>query len=350
MKFVYGSEEGFYNFFNGLKKNDNIAVLGHDDLDGIVSVVMMKHILDSKGLKVGYVDFLTLKPGMFTRKIDELKSKNITKVFILDVAADTVDFEGLVELNKVFDVFLLDHHPINPKIKGFDKILKVSDGFCIGYVLFKFGGQICPMNDFHFLACATVISDVSYANSKECFDFVKKSYPDFVSERALEIEPGKFAHLVSLATIYFKDNLNKIYEFILENRTDELKKHAQIIEKEIDYWASKFKQEAEFYPEKKLYIYYFNPKYNLSSILSTKLSFMNLSYTIILLSNLNGDTNHIRINGRSNGGVYDLNALFKKSIVGLDDAIAGGHTRASGGRILRKDLEKFKQNLLKNLS
>lgn len=349
MKFVYGSEKDFYDFFNELKSEDKIAVLGHDDLDGIGSVVMLKHILESKGFNLSYVDFLTLKPEMFQTKIKELRSKKINKIFILDVSGDTVDFDGFVELRKNFDVFLLDHHPINLKIKGFDNILKVKDEFCVGYVIFELGKKICDMKKFNFLACVTIISDVSYRNSETCFDFVKKHYPNFVKEKALESEPGKFANLVSLAIIYFKKDLKKVYELILENKTNELKKYAEIVDNEISFWTTKFKKEAEFYSEKHVYIYYIKPKYNIASIMTTNLSFDDNSCSFIILSDLNEDKNYIKISGRSNGNIRDLNELFKKSIKRLDNAIAGGHTQASGGRIMKKDIEIFKKNILNNI-
>ncbi len=43
-----------------------------------------------------------------------------------------------------------------------------------------------------------------------------------------------------------------------------------------------------------------------------------------------------------------MNALVQKGIKGLKDAVVGGHLRAAGGSIRKKDIDKFKENLLRD--
>ena len=42
-----------------------------------------------------------------------------------------------------------------------------------------------------------------------------------------------------------------------------------------------------------------------------------------------------------------MNLLMKEGIKGLENATGGGHVHASAAKFLKKDLEKFKENLLK---
>jgi len=39
---------------------------------------------------------------------------------------------------------------------------------------------------------------------------------------------------------------------------------------------------------------------------------------------------------------------MKKGIEGLENSTGGGHAKAAGAKIMKKDLEKFKRNILKN--
>ena len=41
-----------------------------------------------------------------------------------------------------------------------------------------------------------------------------------------------------------------------------------------------------------------------------------------------------------------MNKLMKKGVSGLENATGGGHVPAAGGRFMKKDLEKFKENIL----
>jgi len=41
-----------------------------------------------------------------------------------------------------------------------------------------------------------------------------------------------------------------------------------------------------------------------------------------------------------------MNKLMKKGTEGLENATGGGHIPAAGGRFMKKDLQKFKENIL----
>ena len=56
-----------------------------------------------------------------------------------------------------------------------------------------------------------------------------------------------------------------------------------------------------------------------------------------------------KISARNQSGKVDLNELMKKAIYGLKDATGGGHKQSSAATFMKKDLEQFKENLLRSL-
>ena len=62
-RYVLGSEQMFYDFVNSLSKKDKIGVITHIDLDGLASGIFMQKILESKGLKVQFIEFVNYNPG-----------------------------------------------------------------------------------------------------------------------------------------------------------------------------------------------------------------------------------------------------------------------------------------------
>ena len=66
--------------------------------------------------------------------------------------------------------------------------------------------------------------------------------------------------------------------------------------------------------------------------------------TFIVVSYQDGN---IKISARNQSGNVDVKELMKKGVKGLDASVAGGHVRASGANIRKKDLSKFKENILR---
>ena len=119
--------------------------------------------------------------------------------------------------------------------------------------------------------------------------------------------------------------------------------------KEIDRLVANFQKTAEFFPDKKLYFYRIkNPKFNIGSIVSTILSLKQQDCTFVIIYDIVDQKEFLRINLRNQSGSRDLNELIKNSVKGLENAGGGGHPKASGGRIMKKDLERFKKNILAN--
>jgi len=342
MKFILGSEKTFSDYIDSIDENDKIGILSHNDLDGMASVIFLEKILEAKGLKASFVDFLSFKIGMFSEPSEKMKKLGVAKVFLTDLNVDNSDFEGFEKFREEFDVLLIDHHPINPKLKSHKNIIKTQGSDCIAYVMYNFGKDYFDVEDWDWLICPTMIEEFSFKNNKENLDFLKKKYSDVKDYDPFDSEPGRVSREISYAVKYFKD-ARKIYLLLKERDLEEIKKVSKLVDGEVNKFIEVYEKEAEFYKEKNIYFYYGHPKYDVGSIVATALS-KKLPSTIAFAAPSNDYM--LRISFRNNSGTADVSALVKKGVEGLKNATGGGHAPAASAGIRKEDLEKFKENIL----
>jgi single-stranded DNA-specific DHH superfamily exonuclease len=345
MKFLSGSKKEFLDFLEGISQKDRVAILSHNDLDGIASAVFLEEILKSKGIRHSLKKFLDYKNGMFMEITHELDKKNINKIFILDIAADQTDSKGFEKLRKKFDVFLIDHHPMNPRLRNKQRILKTESSDCASFIIYELGDNLFDRKKWAWLISSAMISDMSY-KKRENLEFIKRLCPDITSKDIFDSYPGKIENIISFALIYYKSknlNLNKVYLKIKNKKIRELSRYSGVIKKEINKNLSNFRKKSEFYPEKKIYFFTFNSKFDIGAILSTLISLEDDKGIFIITRN-SGE--FITIHARNQSKNEDMGKLLKKGIEGLKNSNAGGHAAAAGGRIMKKDFKKFKENIL----
>ncbi len=347
MKYIIGNKQEFLNFFNSISEKDKVGILTHTDLDGISSAIFLEEILNSKNIEVKFIDFLNYKKGMFDSIFSELREKKITKLFLTDLSADGTDLDNFERLRMEFDVFLIDHHPVNPLLKDKRNIIKTPSSDCTALTIYRMGSDIKNLRKFSWLVCAAIVAEVSY-NNEGNLKFIQEFYPGITLGNIRDSVPGEIAKKVSSSIIYYRGDLKKVYDIVKMEKLEELNKAHEIIEVEIEKEMDKFKKEAEFFPEKKLYFYYSSPEFNIASVISSILSFKNPDKTIIFASDTEGG--FVKLSARNQSGEVDLNTLLKKSVEGLENAVAGGHRKAAGGSLMKKDLEAFKENILRNIN
>jgi len=342
MKFLIGNEQVFLGFLDSIKKEDKIAILTHTDLDGIASSIFLEKILESKGLKVSFLDFFGYKPGMLDDLSIKLNKKNITKVFLTDLNVDGNDLVGFEKLRKNFNILLIDHHPPNPNLETHVNIIKNHSEDCSAWVLYNFAKKFFNICEWNWLVCAAMVEEWSFKDNDN-LEFLKSKCKDIKDEDPFDSEPGRISEEISYALKFNKD-AKKIYNSIKKNDMKEIKRTSAIVSKEIDKNIAKFKENAEYYKDKNLYFYYGKPKFDIGNIVATKLSKQNKG---IYCYASNIDNKRIRISFRNNLGEEDVSEIVKNGIKGLEDAEGGGHKRASALSIRTQDLEKFKENTLK---
>lgn len=345
MEFLIGNEKEFFNFVNSINSKDKVVILTHTDLDGIASGVFLEKILASRKIKIEFIKFIQYSSGLLKKIFKEIQSKEITKLFILDFNADTEE-NGLDDFELIrssIDTFLIDHHPSSPNLKNKRNILKTKSTDCASLALYTIGKEYLKEKFYQELVCSAMITDFSFKD-QDNLNFINNIYPDF-KENSLNSFIGKRADMLSLALIYFKSKLIKPYRLIKKNKINELEKYSSEVQTEIARIINEFETKKEYYKEKDIYFYYFESKFGISSYVSTELSIRYPTKTFIIASNRDKDL--FSLSARNQSGDQDMAVLLRKGIKDLSNATAGGHFKASGGSILKKDLNKFKENLLK---
>jgi single-stranded DNA-specific DHH superfamily exonuclease len=336
-------KQDFLNFIKSISKKDKIAIFTHNDLDGIASAIFIEEILVKRKSKIEIIDFLEYRKDMLIEVLKKLRKANITKVFILDVNVDNIDLDSFEKLRKEYDVLFIDHHPINPKILDRKNIIKTDTEDCVALTVYRYGKRLFNRRKWNWLLGPTMVTEFSTKKPNN-MKFLKTISPKVKKDKLSESIPGKLAKKIGSLLIYFDKNLKKAYTLIKEKDLSEVEKIHEIVSKEVNRCVKKYLTETEFFPEKNLYFYYINPKFNISNIVTTIVSLKNPEKTCIGLSG--SGKNFIRISARNQSGKENMDSLMKKGIKGLKNASCGGHVKASGARIMKKDLGKFKENIL----
>lgn len=337
---IYGKEEYFFEYLNKLQKKDRIAIITHIDLDGIASAILMKEILKQKKMKVSSISFVNYEKGMFEEAEKQFK-KRTNKIFVLDINLDT-DYEGFKKLKERYGIFVIDHHPSEI---AEENIIRTRTEDCATFTLFEIAKKEFDLKKMEWLVCSTMISDFSYV-VPENFQFIKEHYPNIKQEDVLNSEPGEMSKKISSALIYFKNKEKKVFDFVNKGKFKKLNRYYELIEKEIQRGIENFKKEAEFFPAKNLYFYYSTPKFSIGSVITTILSSKETEKSFVFVSDIEGEPEYVKASSRNQSGKENMNLLMKQGINKLENAVAGGHIKASGAKFLKKDLNQFKINLL----
>jgi len=116
------------------------------------------------------------------------------------------------------------------------------------------------------------------------------------------------------------------------------------VQEEINNVVDNWRNYAEIYENKKLVFLELKTKFAVKSPVSTILGIRNPHYTFIIMRRKG---NFINISFRREDGKVDCGKLAMFATKNLENAGGGGHAPAAGASIMTKDLEKFKEKVLK---
>lgn len=346
MKYLLGNEKIFYDFVKSIKKEDKVAIISHNDFDGVAAIVFLEKILNSQKIKSDLIYFSTYSEDMFDKHFEEMKKKKISKVFVVDIQADNAAPKGFENLRNDFDVFWIDHHPL---IEGssYEKTLKTSTPDCTTLVLFNLAEHYFDISDLNWIVCAGIVADWGFRNP-ENMNYVKKLYPNFNENDLKTSEIGKIVIIVNDSLIYYRHKEKKVFDALMKKDLASLEKVAKEVDKELQKVVDNYFKKAEFYPKKDLYFHYENPKFHLVSSVSSIVSMKDFGKTFIFASDI--ENGIVKISARNQSGKVDLGKLMKKCIEGFDSSVGGGHIYAASASFMKKDLQKFKERLLNNIN
>ncbi len=344
MKFLMGHEKDFWNFVDSIKKEDKVAIISHNDLDGLASAFLLEKLLDFKKIKPKLIEIIDY--GDLENCFVKCKKEGINKILLSDIYADgRDDIAFFINAFRDFDLFMIDHHPINPKIRNIKNIIKTETPFCATLIIYSLMKHYFDPSDSDWLLEAALVADRSYF-AEENLKLLQIKHPSITEKNIMELIPGELMQTIGAAIIYYADDLKKVYNFLKEKNIKSMEKARKEIDKEFKKWTNEFKKNAEFYETKKILFFYGAPKFGITSAICTTLSIENPNKVIVFVSDSQREPGKCKVSARSNSGEVDVNILLQKSVRGLESAMAGGHKKASGGTFLKKDLEKFKKNLV----
>ena len=159
MEFIHGNKKVFETFIKNINVKDKIALISHNDVDGIVSAFLLHEYLVKKGFNVSLKKFMTYKKNFMGDLIKELKENGITVVCITDLQVDSDDFEGFKKLSLEVDTLLLDHHPLHNNKDEYEKlhVIKCPSSHSTGYMVYNLGQEILSEDYFEELMFASLI-------------------------------------------------------------------------------------------------------------------------------------------------------------------------------------------------
>lgn len=341
MEYIVGNKQDFFSFIDSISKEDNIGIITHTDLDGFASAIFLEEILSTKGIEISHISFLNYKKNMFNKIEGELKQKQITKIFILDIGADS-EKESLEDLRKKFEVFFIDHHPFNEEIDNRKNIIKTHSHNCAAMIMHDLGKEFFEIEKWKWLISATMISEWSHRN-EENLSLLKEWYPEIEEKEITQTYPAEIAKKINSAIIFHETDLKKIYEIVKKQDIYKIEEVHEIIIKEIEKEMKEFETKAEYISEKNLYIYKIKSKYPIASTIGTSLARKNHDKVYLIITERE---EIIKISARNQGTGKNMNKLLKKGITGIENSMAGGHHFASAAKIPKKEWTTFKKNIL----
>lgn len=332
MKLIAGQEKRFYEFMSNLNEKDKIALISHCDSDGVTSAVLASKVLG----KIDYLCFSSYGSGVMPELVKELKKRKINKTIFTDLAID-IEKASILELEKFSEILIIDHHLLDFDLNSPRTVmLKAQSEYPACYMCYYLFSKIQKLDSW--IAALGIIADRPHiynaSNSGNVFKDYGMAGSGNLNDLSIRLQS---------TIIYFRDDLNKVYEMLMNAKSTEdldLGKYYEIVDKEFHFWLDKYKKEKEVHGN--LTIFYLEPKYSVKAMLINKISAENREIFVFISKK----SKNMEASCRTIGEL-SADRLMKESIKGIPNSFAGGHFHAAGANIPQEYLARFKENLIK---
>jgi single-stranded DNA-specific DHH superfamily exonuclease len=352
----------FEDFILNLKKKDKIAIIHHTDPDGICSAVIMNKIVEK--IRKKPIDFIISQESVLIQKsiLDQLKNKRINKLIITDICVDQYNSSKLKKIAKFAEIVILDHHKLYKNLNS-KKIIHIkpqlityradSSAYCVSKLCFDFGSKITDLQSIDWVAAVGIIGDCTFDYWKPFMDSVFKKYNIKRNKNIFKNVLGEIAELIFFTVAYDVNKTSLCYNVLNNSRNykdllhSKLQKYRKEIRKEINYWKNNVEELAEVYSKQELIFDFIKPRYPIKAVISTFLGYKYPNKTIIIAEDMN--KNFIQLSARRRDYKVAVNDLLENALKGLHGANGGGHVTSAGGKLKKKDIFTFKENILRIL-
>jgi len=353
--------------------NEKTAIVYDTDGDSIGSAVIIAKTIKRlfnyipQAFPINHVLF-ALDKGIF----NEVNKRKIKNIIIVDISVDE-EPEYILNIAKKAKILILDHHQIHKDMNKFNNILHVNPHFwdskvepfkyCVSKLTYDICSKLLDIKDLAWLAGLGIINDYCGEEWKDFLNKVYEKYPILKQGKepySFDSNLGLINHIITSGYYHSGIKGGKMaYEAcleasspldLLEAKTPKakiLKKFYDKVQIEINEIINNWKRYSEIYEDKKLVFLELKTKFSIQSPISTMLGIRNPNYTFIIFKK-KGDL--IRISLRREDGKINCGRLAEIATKSLKNANGGGHVPAAGCHIMTKDLEKFKENVLRYLS
>lgn len=319
-----------------------------NDPDGLCSFILLqKYLGRGKGIPVKSA---FLEKNYF-KKINEL---NPDSIFILDIPAVSEEFfEEIKKIN--LPVIWIDHHntektKVPDFVNYYNPLLGKNFLSSTTYLCY----EVAKKKEDLWLVIAGSVSDNFVPDAYEDF---KKNYSDLCidSEDAFEIlynsRIGVIAHLLNCGLKDRTTNVVKMIKFlikvkspyeILEKNSENREMHEkyQIINKKLKKFLEQAEEQAKF--SDKLIFFEYGGDTSMSAEISNSLKYL-FPGRIIFVAYASESNSFANISGRGANVKKFLEDVFKQG--NFENSRGGGHENAVGAKIMKRDLNKFKEIL-----
>lgn len=331
-----------------LEKAQNPVFFFDNDNDGLCSFLILRRFL-GRGKGVAVKSFPDMN-AEYAKKVSEL---NADYVFILDKPIVSQEFFEETKLLNV-PIVWIDHHEVQIKIPKFvnyynPSLKKSNKNEPVTYLCYN----VTKRKEDLWLAVIGCISD--RFSPKFYSEFVKL-YPDLSikSNEAFDIfyrsQIGNLAKMFNFALKDTTSNVVKMIKFLIDaknpydvieenNKNREMHLRFKQVYQKYEKLIEKAKSLAD---NSKLLFFQYGGDLSISADLSNELTYLFPDKIIVVIRAI-GVKASISMRGEK------IRDLFLNSIKGLENATGGGHENAIGGQIRIDDIEKFRENLEKEI-
>lgn len=325
-------------FLERINKNDNVAIITHNDMDGLCSGMLFRNFCIQRGCKFS-VFFLNYG----VNKISDFDLGKFNKILVSDLAPGLIC--GEMDFMSDKKILYVDHHQDDPNFPISEDILELrttSEGYIpSSRTCFELTGK--ENKDIQWISVVGVLGDMGhlYEINKE---FLEKFYE--YSGKSFEVCLDATKKLNSVI-IYFSPKVEEAFEKFIELKSiedvNQLSEYSKEVAEEFMRLGSDFARNHRVFG--KIIYFEIESKFTgIKSALVTSLCSERPENVFVFVSSKNNGNG---ISARNASKKYDVSKILKKCAEGLKNSSAGGHKSAAGAFIMKEDLDKFKENLTK---
>lgn len=341
------------DFLKEIKPTDGVVIIFNNDEDGICSCALITKVLDKIGCKKPYI--INQPMPMDKNLIRRIQTTIPNKIIFLDLAVDQQ--QGIIKsVGNLCDILIIDHHQVYKNLTG-KNIVHYNPRFekrsiyqSTSYVTYKICSKFMDMSEYLWIATIGMIGDYNLEDSKDLVDEAKKRYgikdvKDSVLSRLSEmISASRATKTLSCEQMVFMFDKASFDGIEQMEHYDKMREAYEKISNEM--MACLIDAEANAERIGKIVFYNIKSKYNISSVVSTKLS---EKFHDKLLVTYERNNSIIKVSARNQTNKINAGNMLKMAVRGLK-ASGGGHEAAGGAKILAVDWDKFKSNLIKEVN